>query len=472
MSIKQSTEVNMTGNYPPGPDSKFMGANLGFRFSKDPLAFGLELLKRDERFQYAHFGPKHLYFALSPDIVHEVLVSQAKKFNKPRLQKKAFGKFNGNGLVNSDGDYWKRQRKLIQPAFHHKRIRTYANVIVDMTRQRIASWQPGQAINIQTEMSRITLDVVAKTLFNTDVRAEAERIGEAVHLVQQKAFREMSALFTLPDWVPLPYKQRENHAIADLRGLILRRIQERRASGEDRGDLLSMLLLARDEDGSGMSDEQALDESVTLLLAGHETTATALTWTWYLLAAHSDIETKLLCDNDTLLANRLPTFDDVPHLRYATMIVKESMRLYPPTWMYSREAVEPVEIGGYRLPIGAMVSLFPYVIQRDPYLWDQPDEFIPERFVPDLEEERPGYAYFPFGGGPRVCIGNSFAMMEMPLIIATILQQFRLALAPGQGTPVPEPLIALRPKDGIRMIVQPRERIDAPEKAATFAEAY
>ncbi|HEX2618922.1 MAG TPA: cytochrome P450, partial [Phototrophicaceae bacterium] len=315
-------------------------------------------------------------------------------------------------------------------------------------------WRQGDVVNIGQQMSHITRDIVTKTLFNADVSAESQRIGEIIQVLQEMAYREMTSLIVLPDW--LPHKRHEQQAMHEIDTIIHRIIAERRVSdNQDQGDLLSMLLLARDDNGQGMTDQEVRDEAMTLFIAGHETTATALTWAWYLIATHPEVEAKLLVEVDALGGKTL-TFEDVPKLSYTLQIFKETMRLYPPTWILSRQVAEPTELNGYPIKSGSLVHMFPFVLHRDPRFFDQPLKFDPERFAPGREETITPYAYLPFGGGPRVCIGNSFAMMEVQLLMATILQRYRLTLVPGQGEPELEPLIVLQPKGGIHMQLEPR----------------
>lgn len=439
----------MAKQYPPGPKAVMWGMNLARRFSTDPLVFAEELKAYDSRLVHYRLGPYHGYAPMHPEIVHEIMVKQAKKFHKMTRQKEVLGKFDGNGLVNSDGDFWRRQRKMIQPAFHSKRISGYADTMVKYTRKAVDQWQPGQVLNIGHTMEHITRDIVTKALFDADVSAESRRIGEIIQTLQEMAFREMSALISLPDW--MPHKRHEQQAIREIDRIIHRIIAERRAAPDtDRGDLLSMLLQARDDKGQGMTDQEVRDEAVTMFIAGHETTATAMAWMWYLIARHPEVEAKLLAEVDAL-GGKIPTFEDVPKLKYALQVFKETMRLYPPTWMLPREAAEEVEIGGYTLPKGAYIHIFPFLLHRDERFFDEPLKFDPDRFAPEREAQITPYAYLPFGGGPRVCIGNSFAMMEVQLMMATILQRYRLISAPGQGEPELEPLIVLQPAGGIQM---------------------
>jgi cytochrome P450 len=308
-------------------------------------------------------------------------------------------------------------------------------------------------------MTHLTLEIIAKTLFDVELSEQTARLGEAVRVVSEAYVREAGNPLGLPDWLPLPGKRRKRRAINMLHDMIEDIIRRRRGSREDHGDLLSMLLLAVDEegDGSGMSDQQARDEAITLFNAGHDSTAAALAWIWYLVAKHPAVETRLVEEVDTVLAGRAAGYGDVPRLPYTEMVVKEALRLYPPTWsMFPREAVASVEIGGYTIPKRSWVYIFPWVTHRDPRFFENPAKFEPERFAPGRSDKIPQYAYFPFGGGPRVCIGNTFATMEMILILASVLQEFRVKLAADQPEAEPEVMIAIRPKGGMRVLLHRR----------------
>jgi cytochrome P450 len=314
--------------------------------------------------------------------------------------------------------------------------------------ERIASeWRDGEERDIHAEMMRLTLAIVAKTLFDADVDREAKRVGHALEAIMQlnSDFRK---LIITPTWLPTPRKIRATFATAKLNRIIYRFIEERRQSANDNGDLLSMLLAARDDDGSRMTDRQLRDEAITIFLAGHETTANALSWTWMLLAQNPAVEAKLYEELDAVLQSRVPSLDDVPKLAYTGHVITESMRLYPPAWGMARIAIEDAEIGGYPIPKGCGVSLAQWVVHRDPRWFDEPLQFRPERWEGDLAKRLPRFAYFPFGGGPRQCIGNNFAVMEAVLLLATIARKFRIRLVPGKAI-VPAASITLRPKAGI-----------------------
>lgn len=401
------------------------------------------------------FGDDYGYITSNPDLIHEVLVSKASSFYKDRdmkNKKAGLARFLGNGLLTSDGEFWKRQRKLAAPALHAKRIASYGETMVDASLHMLDGWRDGTRLDIAHEMTNLTMMIVAKTLFNVDASQDAERIAAAVEVVQSVA----GPIPMIPTWVPTPSELRKRRARQELDDIIYRLIVDWREKGVDNGDLLSMLLLAEDDDGSHMTDEQARDEIVTLFLAGHETTANTLNWTWTLLAQNPDVEAKLQAELDTVLAGKAPTLADLGGLPYTEWVIKESMRVYPPAWIVGREAIEDVEIGEYFMPKGTQVNCLFYFAHHDPRWWDQPEQFRPERFSPENEANFNKRAYTPFGGGPRVCIGNSFAMMEARLLLATIAQRYRLSLAPGQ-TVAMNPMITLNPLGGLPMTLHARE---------------
>jgi cytochrome P450 len=322
----------------------------------------------------------------------------------------------------------------------------------------INRWEAGQSFDVDREMNALTMSIIAKTLFDADISGEAREIGtviaDALHLVN----RRLDKIFALPDWVPTAENRRMAQVVRRMDEIIQRFIDERRKTGEDKGDLLSMLLLAQDEDSGQMNDKQVRDEAMTLFGAGHETTAVALTWTWYLLSQYPEVEARLHQELETVLGGRNPTLDDLPRLPYTEMIVKETLRLYPPAFALTRDTIADTEIGGYLVSKGRPVMINLYGVQRDARFFPDPDRFDPERFSPENEKHIPKYAYLPFGGGPRVCIGNAFAMMEARLVLATVAQHYRLAVAPGHQV-IPERMFTLRPKYGMKMIATKREPV-------------
>jgi len=446
--------------FPPGPRHGFFDLSLARRLQTERLDYPLELARAYGDFAHSKLGPLHLYFANHPDLVKEVLVTRGKNFRKLPRVLKALRDVDGNGLVISEGDFWLRQRRLVQPAFSPKRFDGYARTVVDCAQQAVDRWSPGSQIDALPEMRRLALAIVARTLFGAEVSDSEGTLGSAVETISEIVTRESGRVIQWPIWVPTPDNRRKRGAIGVIDRVIRGIIRERRLSGEDRGDLLSMLLAAVDEegDGTGMTDEQARDEAITLFNAGHDTTASSLTWTWYLLAKHPDVAAAVRDEALNVLQSRAATYADFPALAYTTCVVKESMRLYPPTWvLIPRVATQKVTIGGYELPKGAWVYIYPWVLHRDPRFFSDPERFEPERFGPDRAASIPQHAYIPFGAGPHVCIGNTFATMEMVLTLATIVPQCRLTLPANHPPVVPDALIAIRPRDGLTLRVEQKK---------------
>ena len=448
----ESIPLKQPPAFPPG---WIAGNALAFR--RDPLTYLMRNARENGDISMFRVGPFIAYQFNHPDHIYEVLLGKADQLQKARIYKRGLSEFLGNGLLISDGAFWKRQRKLAQPAFHMKRINTYADVMVQYTQDLIAAWRPCQVVNLSDEMMHVTLRIVAKTLFDTDIAGSSSKVAQALEVMLHSVTAYSRSVIKLPEWVPTPARRRKRWSIEELDGIIMPIIHARRASGEDGGDLLSMLMQARDDEGAAMSDQQLHDEALTIVLAGHETTANALTWTLYLLSQNPDIEARLYEEVQAVLGDRTATLGDVEKLTYTEQVVKEGMRLYPPAWSLSRQIIKgaEVEIGGYAIPYGASLVVSSYVTHRDSRWFPDPERFDPERFTPENEKALPRYAYFPFGGGPRICIGNSFAMMEAKLILATIVQHHRLSLVPGHSVAA-EPLITLRPKYGMKMVVQGR----------------
>jgi cytochrome P450 len=364
----------------------------------------------------------------------------------------------GTGLLTSEGDVHLRQRRLAQPAFHRQRVAAYGATMAAYAAARRDRWRSGATVDVHQEMMALTLAIAGKTLFDADVEHEAAEIGAAL----ATTFQSFHFGFFLPfgellERLPLPATLRFRKARARLDATIYRMIDERRRSGADRGDLLSMLLLAQDTegDGGGMTDLQLRDEAMTIFLAGHETTANMLTWTWYLLSQHPDVEARLHAEVDAALGDRLPTANDLARLPYSRMVLAEAMRLYPPAWIIGRRALGPFEAAGYEIPARSIILASQYVTHRDARWFPDPERFDPERFTPEQQAARPKFAYYPFGGGPRVCIGEQFAWMEGVLVLATIAQRWTLRLVPGHPVAL-QPIITLRPKFGMRMTVEAR----------------
>ncbi len=440
---------------PPGPKGKLITGVMR-EFNRDTLGF-IERCYRDygdvvrSRFLYLH-----AYFLYNPADIETMLTTDAKSYRKARsLRSPFFYRLVGNGLVTSEGDFWRRQRRLAQPAFHRQRISSYGDIMVVYANRAIAPWQDGEQRDIAREMTRLTLEIVVKTLFNSDVSNDADHVGAMLSEIVKPFASQATLKWIADNRLPTPGHRRYFNAVSEIDRIVLRIIAEHRSSGTDEGDLLSMLLQAQDEDGSQMSDTQLRDEVMTLFLAGHETTALSLSWSWYLLATHPDAEKKFHAELDEVLSGRAPEVSDLPKLKYTEMIAKEAMRLYPPAYAVGREAIEDTEIGGFRVPRNTQLFAFQWVTHRDPRFFDRPNDFEPGRWATDSIQNLPKYAYFPFGGGPRQCIGNYFAMMEVVLLLATIGQRFKFSLVEGHEVEV-LPVLSLRPKNGIKVIVQER----------------
>jgi cytochrome P450 len=435
---------------PPGPRSRIPFAFLR-ALQQRPIPF-FERLARDygdaSRF---NVGPQQIFFFNHPDLIRELLVTQHRSFHKSRVLQRA-KIILGEGLLTSEAPLHIRQRRLAQPAFHRKRINRYAEVMIERAATLGERWRDGATLDVHHEMMRVTLSVVAKTLFDAEVDHDADAIGAALTSLVDMFPMLMNPFADLLQKLPLPRTIRFQRALRQLDRTIYTIIEERRASGEDRGDLLSMLLMAVDEegDGGGMNDRQLRDEAMTIFLAGHETTANALAWTFYALARNPAARDALHRELDTVLGGRTPQPDDFARLPHTEMVVAESMRMHPPAWAVSRLALEDVEIRGWRVPRGAVVVASQAVTHRDARWWPDPDRFDPLRFTAAEKLARPKMAYFPFGAGPRICIGEGFAWMEAVLILATLAQRWQLDLVSHRDVE-PQASITLRPKGGIRM---------------------
>lgn len=405
---------------------------------------------------YFRLGPYPVYLINHPDFVREIFVTQQANFIKSRALQRA-RILLGEGLLTSEGEFHRRQRRLVQPAFHRERLAAYGSVMAEYGVRLRERWKSGSTLDVADEMMRLTLAIVGKTLFSADVETEASEIGQSLTTVL-KMFRVLMLPFSeYLEKLPLPSMRRFEKAQARLDSIIYGLIHERRKSGQDTGDLLSMLLLAQDDEtgGAGMTDQQVRDEALTLFLAGHETTANALTWTWYLLSQNPDCERLLHEELDRVLEGRPPGVADLPNLRYTEKVLAEAMRLYPPAWAIGRMSTGPFELGGIKIAARSICIASPYVTHRDPRWFPDPERFDPERWTQEARDARPKFSYYPFGGGARICIGERFAWMEGVLLIAALAQKWKLRLDPAQRVE-PLPLITLRTKYGMRMQLLPR----------------
>ena len=439
--------------YPPGPEQGFFDG-IRSPMRRDPLTFMTRVAREYGEIVCLRFFHIRTFLITNPDHIEDVLVTSAKKFIKGRVLR-ANRHIFGDGLLTSEGDFWLRQRRMMQPAFHRARIANYASTMTDCAVRTMESWKNGTVMDLHDAMMHLTLQVVGKTLFGADVERDASQVGETLQVLLEftSDFRRM---VITPKWLPTRLNREANRAVRQLTRIIDRIIQQRRESKEDTGDLLSMLLHAQDEDGSRMTTQQLRDEALTLFLAGHETTASTLSWTWWLLAQNKQVEEKFHAELDCVLAGRIPTLDDLPKLTYTSCIVSESMRLYPPAWAIPRLAIEDHELGGYPVPKGTGIAAVPWVVHRDSRWYENPEQFLPERWESgNLLKKNPRFAYFPFSYGPRQCIGNLFALMEANLVLASIAQRFRFRLIPGH-TVKPLASITLRPRNGLQVAVETR----------------
>jgi len=423
------------------------------QFRKNPPVFLQTMAREHGDIVHYRLGPQDVYLVSNPDWIKDILVTNQTNFTKSRFLERA-KVLLGEGLLTSEGEFHRRQRRLVQPAFHRDRLIGYASAMVETTAQTRESWTGGAQLDMAREMMRLTLGVVAKTLFSADVASDADEIGNA--LTQVMVLFDM-VLMPFSEWIeklPLPSIRRFEKARDFLDKTIYGIIAERRASKEDKGDLLSMLLLAQDEDNSTMSDKQIRDEALTLFLAGHETTANALMWAWYLLSQNPSVAEKFYDEVDRVLEGRLPTFDDLPRLKFTEGVFAESMRLYPPAWVIGRRAKADYPIAQYTIPKKSILMMSPWVVHRDPRWFPEPEQFNPARWA-FQGDNRPKFSYIPFGGGMRVCIGERFAWMEGVLLLATVAQAWRFKLVPGHPVATAA-LITLRAKHGMKMVAERR----------------
>jgi cytochrome P450 len=443
--------------FPPGPKPTFFNT-IVYRPGRDPLAFFSNLAQQYGDLAYMRMAGEHLFLASNPAVIRDVLVTHNQNFHKSRgLERIKI--LLGEGLLTSEDAFHLRQRRLMQPAFHRQRIAAYASTMVAYAERVRRGWTPGSTLDVAREMSRLTLLIVGKTLFDTDVESQARDVGEAMSGLMDSFWTLMLPFGKTLQRLPIPHIRRGRKARERLDAIIYGMIRERRSNLGDRGDLLSMLLMAQDDEdrGRGMTDRQVRDEAMTIFLAGHETTANALTWTWYLLSQSPEVERRLHEEIDRVLEGRLPGVADVDRLPYTTRVVTESMRLYPPAWLVGRRAINEYSIGPYYVPPRSIIIMSQWIVHRDPRHYLEPGRFEPDRWTPEFRAALPRSAYFPFGGGPRQCIGESFAWMELVLLVATLAQQWRFELVPGHPV-VPQAAVTLRPKYGMKMIANVRRQ--------------
>jgi cytochrome P450 len=445
-----------TNRLPPGPGpASSLRVLAGLH--RDPTAVMTDLRARHGELVHFRIGPQHVFVVMRADLAREVLVTHQRSFKKgPGFERARI--VLGNGLLTSEGDFHLRQRRMLQPAFHRRTVDAYAAIMLDEARRAGDRWREGEPRDVAADMTQLALRVVTRALFGAELDADAERIGRAVAEVGEFFDYLTIALLPLLLRTPLPRVRRFKQGIAELEEATARVIAERRSAGaEADGDLLSILLAARDVegDGTGMSDEQVRDEALTLITAGHETTANGLNWTWYLLALHPEVEERFHAELDQALDGAPEGAEDAARLPYTEAVLLESMRLYPPAWGIERRAVADQAIGGHVIPAGAAVLMPTFVMHRDPRRFPDPLRFDPARFLPEGSAGRPDWAYPLFGGGTRKCIGVGFAMLEATLVLAELGRRWRLRLDPARPV-VPQARVSLRPRDGLWMLPERR----------------
>src|SRR6266446_7180581 len=466
---------------PPGPRGlPWLGTS--FMASRDSTRKLTQWARDYGDIVYYHFLDFHFYILFHPQHIEQVLLGKTDNFVKG-ITSRADTELIGNGLLTSDGDFWRRQRKLSNPAFHRESLVRYADITTEEATRLLQRWKNGETLNIHNDMMNVTLRIVLRSLFGSDLGESMKVIEPALDAIMVSSSGFHSIAFFLG--IPTPTRARHFRAVREIDRVVYALIArgreklksssgrvadaERQTAGGAK-DLLTLLLTARDDDGNSMSDQQLRDEVITLLLAGHETTALNLSWSWYLLAQHPEVEEKLHAELDAVLGGRPPSAADLPKLQYTDRVIRETLRLNPPAWRIFRRTQEPFTVGEYVLPAGSNIVLSQWVTQRDPRWFSEPERFHPDRWSEEAMAKFPRFAYFPFGGGPRVCIGAGFAMMEATLLLATIAQRYRMRLTPNQRI-TPMPSITLRPRNGIRVSLEERANTGVPRDRSNEAKA-
>jgi cytochrome P450 len=440
---------------PPGPKGAFLIGNAR-PIQRDPTQFLLEMALEHGPVAMGTLGPRRFYVVSGPDELDQVLVREAKGYTKHQPLIDSGQILFGDSMLITDGAKWQKLRRLAAPAFHHRRIEAYAQSMAAAADRLVAGFSDGARRDLHDDFMALALDVVCDTLFGTNLRDDAASIGRSMTLATETFIQRTSSPLQLPAWVPTPVTLRLKRATREIDAIIFRIIEERRKSAEDRGDLLSMLLAARDEeDGKGLDDTDLRNELVTFFFAGHETTALAMMWASYLVGTHPEVDAKLHAEARAVLQGRTAQAADFPQLKYADAVVREAMRLYPPAWAIGRQAKADGTLGAFRIEKGTMVFASPWVSHRLPHYFPEPEAFRPERWADDLAKKLPRFAYFPFGGGPRICIGNTFAMMEAVLVLASLAQRWRFEIA-AEPKPELQATITLRSLKGMPATVRAR----------------
>ena len=434
----------------PGPFGHPILGNL-FDLRTRVLEFFAELQEKYGDIATIRFSVRNVSYLQHPDLINHVLIENNRNYTKS-LRYEQLKYLLGNGLLTSEGEFWLRQRRMIQPAFHKHKLELLATEMVDCTKEMLTNWEQdlkGKPFNLAAEMMALTLQIVGKTLLNADVKSDAKNVGDALSFLLRAVNIRTRTPILLPLWIPIPNHQKIKSAVASINKVLDKIFEERRNNPSDRYDLLSMLMEAKYEDtGLAMDNKQLRDEVMTLFVAGHETTANALSWTILLLLQNPQCLEKCIAEIKNTIGTKTPEFNDLQNLKYLSMCIEESMRIYPPAWIIGRKTIKADVIGKFKIPAGHNLLISPYALHRDKRFWPQPEKFMPERFTPDEVKKRPKNSYLPFGAGPRMCIGNNFAIMEMQIVLAMILQKYEMKLVPGKIV-IPDPLITLRPGGGV-----------------------
>jgi cytochrome P450 len=445
--------------HPPGPKPRrFIGNAL--KFSRDPIAYLTSVVREHGDIVRIWFPTYSLYLVNHPDYIEQILKTQQSKFIK-NAYTRLTSVLLGNAILVTDGEFWRKQRRLAQPAFHHQRIKNYATVFVEYANRMLDGWKDQSEVDLQRELGQLTVHIVAKTLFNSEVPENFKALEQAIDAMMDYFLSVFNLVFRFPLWVPTPanLRLRKHKAASDK--VIYALINARRQSGEDSGDLLSMLLRASDaDDGTFMTDEQLRDEVLTLFMSGNETTAVSLAFALFLLSQNPDASARLQEELRQVLGGRHPVMDDMASLPFLHQVIMETLRLYPPAWSIGREAVEAIEVGPFTIPKGSQIGMLQWAVHRDARYFEEPSQFRPERWDADFVKKIPAGAYFPFGGGARVCIGRDFATMEMVLVLATILQRYDVHVL-HDGPVILQGSVTLRPKTRLRARITPRPRTDS-----------
>jgi cytochrome P450 len=444
------------GRTAPGPrGDTLLGSTLDFK--DHPLHYVQYLHRAYGDVVKFKVGFQTWFLVCRPDLIWEMTVTRSGEFRKPAVARKIWKDFLGDGLLTAEGDVWRASMAMMRPAFHRDRIHAYGEVMTEYTDRMIDGWTDGEDRDIGSDMVGLTLEVVAKTLFDADVHDGAPVVRDAMLVLQEVMVDHIHMPIPVPKWWPSAKNRRKVEAIEAIEAIVRDVIAERRASQRDHGDLLSMIVFAKGEDGAGMADREVRDQAMTLFFAGHETSSHALTWAWYLLSRHPHVVERMREELDAVVGERAPTVDDLKSLPYLEQVVKESLRILPSVWVFMKEPIEDTQLGGFHVPKGAQIMISPYVTQHDARWFPSPETFDPDRFHKERAKEIPTGAYVPFSAGQRVCLGKTFAMMEVRLILGRLVQRVDPVVAEGYE-PVIVSELSMHPKDGMPVVVRMRNR--------------